>query len=323
MKNYRAIFQISIVIFLLFTAGCQFLNKTSPSDTVATLQGGIEVVKPEIEQQLTHLPATLESLATQYAPTVDSLVTAIPATAESIIMPTEAPSSSYEGEVALVESENLAFKLPREVADSVIVSVVPADDPESGMAEMAMPAHHLVSFEGYKAAPHFHTPAIYVIPVDGLTSLGQYGSLTASTLQDLLKDPNRNLHAEAFLPFLPPFNAAQVFHALESRLESEYGQGIRYLTEYTQAYVGVDSYNIFYTYQGFSADGKYYIAAVLPINSSVLEDYVNLEQEFDRVSADFDGYVKGEVDKLIAQNGGTLLPSIEALDAMMMSIHME
>jgi hypothetical protein len=117
MKNYRAIFQISIVIFLLFTAGCQFLNKTSPSDTVATLQGGIEGVKPEIEQQLTHLPATLESLATQYAPTVDSLVTAIPATAESIIMPTEAPSSSYEGEVALVESENLAFKLPREVAE--------------------------------------------------------------------------------------------------------------------------------------------------------------------------------------------------------------
>ncbi len=119
---------------------------------------------------------------------------------------------------------------------------------------------------------------------------------------------------------MPPFNAAQVFHALEKRLESDKGRGIRYLTLYSQGIVGIDNFDIFYTYQGISSDGKYYIAAVLPINSSLLQDLALDQAGLEAMAEKYPEYITNMTELLRSEGGGVLTPSLEALDSMMMSL---
>ena len=94
--------------------------------------------------------------------------------------------------------------------------------------------------------------------------------------------------------------------------------GIRYLMNMLSIITIVNE-DIFYTYQGFSADGKYYVAAVLPTHSSLLEANGNTLPDFNS-QEDYDKMVATEVEKILAQNGGLLTPAIEALDAMMLSL---
>lgn len=142
----------------------------------------------------------------------------------------------------------------------------------------------------------------------------------ATNLQVLLDDPNFDLHQETNLPFLPPFNAAQVFHILEKRLDSDNNSGIRFLTLYSQGIVGVDNYNIFYTYQGISADQQYYIAAILPINSTLLSYEELTLDEMDTISQDFTNYIITMTELIRTDNGESLIPTLAALDFMMMSL---
>lgn len=296
------------------------VTPTIPGGLVETVQTGIDEVKPEIEQQLTQLPSTLESMATEYAPTIQNLATAVPATLESLISqdPTAAPE--YTGEVTVIESNNLIVQLPVEVAESAAITLVPEQEPNEMMPGFELPEHRLINFFGYKLPEHFHTPVIHFLPVAETAEISQYASINISTLQYLLENPEIDLNEEEFLPFLPVFNAAQIFNALPARMETENGSGIRYLALYSQGFVGIDNYNIFYTYQGLSADGKYYIAAILPINSSLLPKTISTPEELEGLTQDYEVYLANVKELMEVEDGGVLTPSLEALDAMMRSI---
>lgn len=310
---------IILLIFCLVVTGCSIpVTPTIPGGLVETVQSGFDEVKPEIEQQLTQLPSTLESMATEYAPTIQNLATAVPATLESLIAqdPTAAPE--YTGEVTVIESNNLIVKLPVEVAESVAITLVPEQEPNEMMPGFELPEHRLINFFGYKLPEHFHTPVIHFLPVAETAEISQYASINISTLQYLLENPEIDLNEEEFLPFLPVFNAAQIFNALPARMETENGSGIRYLALYSQGFVGIDNYNIFYTYQGLSADGKYYIAAILPINSSLLPETISTPEELEVLTEDYENYLLDVEEQL--ESGGVFYPSLEALDAMMRSL---
>lgn len=312
---------IILLIFCLVVTGCSIpVTPTIPGGLVETVQSGIDEVKPEIEQQLTQLPSTLESMATEYAPTIQNLATAVPATLESLISqePTDAPQ--YTGEMTVIESNNLIVQLPVEVAESAAITLVPEQEPNELMPGFELPDHRLITFFGYRIAEHFHSPLIYVLPVAETAEISQYASINISTLQYLLEDTETNLDEEEFLPFLPVFNAAQIFNALAERMESENGSGIRYLALYSQGLVGIDNYNIFYTYQGLSVDGKYYIAAVLPINSSLLPETISTPEELEGLTQDYEVYLANVKELMEVEDGGVLTPSLEGLDAMMRSI---
>ena len=315
MKRY-AVFSCLIIVSLILAA-CQVV---SPNPTMPAAETEDQGQKATLESLITQQAATIESLTTLVAPT------ASPAPVETEVTP-EPPATTevtaippYTGEFNVIESGGLVLKLPVEVAAGAEVTTTLPDDPNQGWPELALPARRAVNFSGYAIQDHFHTPVIYVYAFDKLVQGGTYGATMAATLQGLLSDPEFDLHAEGSLPFLPPFNAAQVFHVLEQRLDSEHGSGIRYLTLYSQALVGVDNYDIFYTYQGLSADGRYYIAAVLPINSTLLSDDELTQAELETVAIDYEAYLTSMTDTLREDNGASLTPTLAALDAMMMSL---
>ena len=309
MKKY-AVF-VFVLMFSLVLASCQAVILTPT----------IEPLETEIDEQI----ATLELLLTQQAATIESMNTVeaptpTPVPMETEVIPEVTVIPLYAGENTVIESGGLVFNLPVEVAESAEVTTVLPDDPNEGWPEFALPARRMVSFSEYSIQEHFHTPVIYVFAIDKLIQGGQVGATTAAALQALLNDPEYDLQAEDNLPFLPPFNAGQVLHVLEQRLDSEHNSGIRYLTLYSQALVGVVNYDIFYTYQGISADGRYYIAAVLPINSTLLSNDQLTQAELESIAGDYAGYITSMKDLLIADNGASLTPTLGALDAMMMSI---
>lgn len=300
-----------LIMISLILAACQVVISTPTIPAEVTEDQGQNAT---LESLLTQQAATIESLTTLVAPTPSQIIT------ETEVLPQVTVLPIYTGEVVVIESGGLVFKLPVEVATNAEVTTVLPDDPADGWPELALPARRKIDLSGYAIQNHFHSPAIFVYPLEKIMAAGLNGANTATHLQTLINDVNISLSTGESLPFLPPFNAAQVFHVLEKRIESENGSGIRFLTLYSQGIVGVTNYEIFYTYQVISADGRYYIAAVLPVNSSLLSDAQFTNAELDAIVDEYPDYIEDTTDLIRAENGGVVTPSLEALDAMMMSL---
>jgi hypothetical protein len=91
---------------------------------------------------------------------------------------------------------------------------------------------------------------------------------------------------------------------------------------YGQALYPVDNSNLFYTYQGITSDGRYYLSAVLPISHPGLPDkgQVNDWYAFDE---GWNTYITDTIAWMESQNGSSFSPSIDQLDAMMASFNID
>ncbi len=142
------------------------------------------------------------------------------------------------------------------------------------------------------------------------------GQIVAS-LQTLLRSPQEIPD----LPFLPLYNAAQVMHTHLQYLDFGTGHGLRYLTEFSQNFMPVNNYDLIYTYQGLTDDGKYYVAAVLPVNHpSLPADEEVTGNEPPEFTGAFGAYVANVVATLNAQAADSFTPDLTRLDAMMGSL---
>lgn len=310
MKKTVKMFIILLIIGIAISA-C-LVKTTKPVPSVTPQEDGTD---------LSGQNATLQAIIGEQEAMLESLKTlSAPLQPTEPVFPQETELPLPPVESTTINSNGLVFTLPFAVAQGAIVETIPADGPEEVWPEFALPAHRTISFSEYAVENHLLTPMIYVYPFNEMINDGKIGGSMAFNLRTLLENPGFDLQADEDLPFLPPFNAAQMFHVLEERLESEHTIAIRYLTLYSQAYVGIDNYNVFYTYQGLSKDGRYYIAAVLPIHSSLLSDTQATLEEMQQYSNYYPAYIYGMREMITTQNGGILTPSLEDLDAMMMSL---
>ena len=125
-----------------------------------------------------------------------------------------------------------------------------------------------------------------------------------------------------YLPFLPFFNAQQVFHSQVKYLSFKDGQGVRFLTQYDQAYLPINNYELFYTFQGLTSDGKLYVAAILPVTLPGLPADSTVSDEMK--AGDFVGkflkYLDEVTQQLNGQSASSFTPSLDALDSMLASL---
>ncbi len=140
---------------------------------------------------------------------------------------------------------------------------------------------------------------------------------TRPALADL--DPARDL------PFLPPFNAAQMFATQLRYVDFPSGSGIRYLTQYGQSLYPINNYDLFYTFQGLSADGTTYISAIFPVNHPLLPADGNTPPggDWNAFFDQFEPYVAEVRTALDAQPPDVFVPNLTLLDAMMASITLQ
>jgi hypothetical protein len=183
----------------------------------------------------------------------------------------------------------------------------------------SMPQHLLSTLQGYPISEHLLQPQIFVYPLADL-AMNEAAGTTAQSLQALLQDQQ----AGQVMPFLPLYNAAQVLHTQVKYLDFKNGQGVRFLTQYDQGPLPVNNHELLYTYQGLTSDGKYYLAAVLPVNLPGLPTNESMTGDLPaNFIEDFPGYLAETVAMLDQQPPSAYTPDLSLLDAMMQSIEIK
>jgi hypothetical protein len=198
------------------------------------------------------------------------------------------------------------------------VAAVPASD--NAPYWEVLPEYTRVTLQGYPISSHLMQPQIFIYPVKDLGKVNEGAGQIVASLQTLLQSPQEIPD----MPFLPLFNAAQVMHAHVQYLDFKSGQGLRYLTWFSQGIVPINNYELIYTYQGLTSDGKYYVAAVLPVN---LPGLPANGQDTDNLSPDFPDnyrkYLTDTVAMLDQQAASAYTPDLSKLDAMVQSIEIK
>ena len=195
------------------------------------------------------------------------------------------------------------------------VAAVPASD-DAPYWEV-LPEYTRATLQGYPISSHLMQPQIFIYPANELGKVNQGAGKMVASLQTLLKSPQEVTP----MPFLPLFNAMQVMHTHVQFLDFQSGQGLRYLTEFDQGMVPINNYELIYTYQGLTSDGKYYVAAVLPVNHpSLPADGEVTGKEPQEFTSDFSTYLANVGKTLNPQAAKTFTPDLTQLDAMMSSL---
>jgi hypothetical protein len=172
----------------------------------------------------------------------------------------------------------------------------------------------------YPIATHTRKPQIFVYPVNELTAINENADKTVVSLQTLIQSPQEI----AIMPFLPVASDVQMMHPHIQYLDFENGQGLRYLTEYGNGISPIHNAGLIYTYQGITGDGKYYVAAVLPVNHpSLPADATVTGNEPSSFGSDYPKYKTDISQSLNVQAPDTFTPDLTLLDAMISSLKIE
>ena len=183
------------------------------------------------------------------------------------------------------------------------------------------PQYTRITIHGYPLSDKFFDAVIEVYPYQRLHELIPAADDDYNYLRRLLS--GEDLPGETALPFLPYLGAAQVFHAQYSVVTFHNGSGIRYLTEFAQYTAAVNNHDMFYTFQGVTSDGQYWITAILPVNHAILPADSNNPpngMSWEDFSNNYEPYINDMVTQLDAQSWDSYQPALGMLDDLIASL---
>lgn len=269
-----------------------------------------------------HFPLLLTSLC---------LVTALLSTGcqssgiDTASLPDQHPVSEVVQEVqddgqTIIESITEIYVEYSEVSDRISIETIPAVFPNSENPYWEiLPDYQVLTLEGYPVSDHLLKPQIFVYPLSELGSFNDGADQIAGNLDQLLKDEM----VGEYLPFLPLYNASQVMHAHVEFIEFKNGKGVRFLTQFDQAPIPLNNYELIYTFQGITEDGKYYVAAVFPVTHPDLpvDDRLTFDEEYsvEKFVAD----MAESIETLENQPGDSFSPDLSVLDAVIRSMEIK
>lgn len=195
---------------------------------------------------------------------------------------------------------------------------------ESPAGMETYPQYTKLTLKGYPLSGKFFTPYLSILPIQRYTELlPDFIPGQVSALQTLISG---GAPGDKDLPFLPTLNAAQMFHAQYQLLPFGNGSGIRYLTLLAQYYAPINNYELFYTYQGLTSDGKYWVSAILPVSNPILPDNADNPpggQTWDQFTNNYSSYIADLTTQLNSQAPENYTPGLAMLDALVSSISIQ
>lgn len=290
IRHPLSILLIAFAAFSLLLSACQPVN--------------VSTSLPPVQPTATELPAQPPTATRLPADTPVALATQTPEQ-------TNQPSSGASGEISL--------DLSGVAQDQTVETVAAVPASTGGPYWEAAPQYRLVTLQGYPVTNHLLKPQIFIYPAGDLASANENMGKIAADLRTLLQTQQ----AGDSFPFLPLYNAQQVMHPQVQYLDFKNGKGVRFLTQFDQAYMPINNYELIYTFQGLTSDGKYYIAAVLPVTHPELPDSQQVAAEQVPELKDFPAYLTKTVTWLDQQPGGSFNPDLAKLDALIQSIEVK
>lgn len=240
-------------------------------------------------------------------PLVPTNTTAPPAPT-AIAQPTATPSG---------QAFSIDFNGVAQSSTTEIVAAVPktADSPWW----QPMPQYLAISLVQYPVSS-LNQPQIFIIPTADLPAWNPDADKQVKDMQTLLAS-----HMVASkIPFLPLKSDVQIMQSAIKGLDFKNGQGVRFLTQYNNGIAPINNQQLFYTYQGLTSDGQFYVSAILPVIVQGLPaDSQSLPPADDPFFTDNPGYVAGVVKTLSEAPTSKFTPDLSTLDAMMSSFEVK
>lgn len=222
-----------------------------------------------------------------------------------------------------VEYFGVSFDRVAEVYGDVNATIVSLQTGEAGETGWmgSSPEYYQFELNEYALASPWIQPKILVYPVREYAAVNPPVGEIAAKLNASLREARSSGDS---LPFLPMWNAGEVFHAQTNVLSFQNGKGLRYLTCYAQAMVPVDEECLFYTFQGLTQDGLYYIAAILPVampdlhSAEITSQWQALSQSYDM--SQYQQYLEKVKQTLESAGGKAFSPDLKQLDTLITSL---
>ena len=225
------------------------------------------------------------------------------------------------------------FSADQSLATSIWPEVIPAS-PLPEVLEgpsywLAIPEHIRITLAdpglssprrpvGFKLATEAQ---ILIFPLAELVDTNPLVQIRIETLRNLLV--KRETVPVGELPLLPLTNSAQVFHAQAQYLVSGHIQGLRFISQHSQdPHPIMLSQELFYTFQGITDDGVYYVAAFFPLTTAVLSDKIKGD-DWDAFHANYDTYLSETTAILDQLLPIEFTPDLTLLDAVVTSLRVE
>lgn len=250
------------------------------------------------------------------------------ATTTPLANATEVPQATVGAVGQLVtatfEGANIRFsRTLAQTAQGVQIPAVPVD-PNSPMLGGGAPGHLAFAFNGETITADVNPfqGAVRVYPLDALKALDPAVARELLALKTMLAA--RPATIPEAVPVFPLFNAQQVIHPQIKYLQFAGGEGVRMVTYYAQNVGPVTNSGLFYTFQGLSSDGKYFVSVFWPLRTDRLP---NTYQDANIPNADafaehYEQYI-ADIDTMLNQlppNGFT--PDLILLDQLSQSVQL-
>ncbi len=217
-----------------------------------------------------------------------------------------------------------SFNYDLALAQQITTTTVPGENAgPDGPYWGTFPAYDQFNFAGYPSQNTYHKPRIEIYPVDEFSNINAAAKDQVEKLKQLLGDAPG---APEQIPLIPIFNAAQVFRSQVKYLNFQSGQGVRFVTQYDQAIIPINNQEIFYTFQGLTSDGRYYVTAIFPVATSALPATGEVSQDQMQTFSTADGfqnYLNQTVQSLNGLSASDFTPNLDLLDALIKSIRVQ
>jgi hypothetical protein len=205
-------------------------------------------------------------------------------------------------------------------------------NPAIPLALNGYPAHLRFSFDDDVLSPWFDPlfeRQLLIFPVPAYRQIYEAVGINEvttqiETLNQLLT--SRPEAVEQAIPVFPPLGETeQDLRAQVKYLDFAGGSGVRFITHFAQEASPITNDTIFYTFQGLTADGRFYIAFYQPVSTSTLpntfEDSV-AAADYEAFAASFDSYLAETVQSLNALPATDYTPDLSQLDTLIESLRL-
>lgn len=254
--------------------------------------------------------ATPEPQATPSVVATGSAATTLPAPANTQTIATEYNGVNFSFNNALAQS-----------AQGVTIPAVPVNNDEPAFGGGA-PEHIAFGFNGEKITTDVSPfqSQVRVYPVEALKDLDPSIAREVLALKTLLSVDPTTLNES--IPLFPPFGAQQVIHPQIKYLNFQGGEGVRFVTLYAQDVAPLTNDGLFYTFQGLSSDGKYYVSAFWQVKTDKLPNsYQDAKiTDYDAWAKQYETY-RADTEKMLNQvSPDAFTPNLTLLDQMIESL---
>jgi hypothetical protein len=126
------------------------------------------------------------------------------------------------------------------------------------------------------------------------------------------------------LPFLPVIPAAQVIRAQAQYVETPQVAGIAYLAAYRQDVSPFAAGDFWYTFQGISADGAWYVAVDVVVDASMFPAEITAKDAARVADGEqYSQYLAESIETLNGASADAFDPPLTSIDALVQSITFE